>query len=167
MRYILDGYNIIFSGDIASRQCAPDELAGARRQLIRLSAQLRRKTHARILIFFDGGEEGAHQPRRHSEGGVEIVFSRVDSSADDDIIDHLRRTTGTRTLVVVSDDNAVKRAARRARARAMGTAQFLRETSKTLSAGKLTSEPPVKYQGISEHEVGWWKRYFNIDEEEP
>ena len=166
MRYILDGYNIIFSGDIASRRCGPDELAGARHQLVRLAARLRRKTRARITIFFDGGEEGAHHPRRHTEGGVEIVFSHVDSSADDDIIDHLRRTTGQRTLVVVSDDNAVRRGARRARARAMGTTQFLKEVSRALSAGKHAPEPPVKYQGISEHEVAWWKDYFNIDDEE-
>jgi len=166
MRYFLDGYNIIFSGGIASQPCAPDALAGARHQLIRLAARLRRKTRARTTIFFDGGEEGAHHPRRHTEGGVEIVFSHVESSADDDIIDHLRRTTGQRTLVVVSDDNTVRRAARRARAKAMGTAQFLKEVSKALSAGKHTSEPPVKYQGISEHEVAWWKRYFNIDDEE-
>lgn len=167
MRYVLDAYNIIFSGGIASRHCDGDQLASARHQLIHIASRLRAKTRARIKVFFDGGEEGAHHPRRHTEGGVEIIFSEVDSSADDDIIEHLRRTTGTRTLVVVSDDNAVKRAARRARAKSMGTAQFLKEASRALSAGEHAPEPPVKYAGISEHEVAWWKNFFNIDEDEP
>ena len=162
MRYILDGYNVIFSGGIARRYSKGRTLQSARRRLLETLTRFVHRTRSKLTVVFDGGEEGAHRPRRQCEDGVEIVFSSVDATADDEIISELRKCTGRRTLTVVSDDNVVKRAARRARAKSMGAGEFLREIAKKLSSTSRAVEPRAKYHGISDGEVDWWRRFLQL-----
>ena len=165
MRYLVDAYNVIFSGGIAPPFVRGTELRAARQKLLDTLIAFRRKTRAKIKVVFDGGEEGAHRPREERRGGVHIVFSSVDTTADDVIVADLARSSSGRTLTVVSDDRAVQRAARKARARRMGARDFLKEAVREITRVPPPTEPRAKFTGISREEADEWRRYFQLPEE--
>lgn len=165
MHYVLDGYNVLFSRDTSSRASTGRDLENERSRFIEMLAGFQRRSGDRVTVVFDGGNKGRVRDDGEPTHGVEVIFSGSQLSADDVIMERLKRSRRSRRLLVVSDDRLIRDAARRARIRSLGTGEFMSETRRQ-SAAKEEKEPDVKYHGITRDEVPWWRRYFNLGDDE-
>ncbi|MFH0963693.1 MAG: NYN domain-containing protein [Planctomycetota bacterium] len=165
IRYLVDGYNVLFSRESAWKRMGGEELRAERRRLTTETGRFGRQAGAKVTLVFDGGKEGSWRTRREEEEGVEVIYASADGSADDWIIEEVRRRKGSRNLVVVSDDSAIRRAAQKARVRAVGSREFVREMRRGRQKPESEGEPRAKFVGLSESEVREWQRFFQADED--
>jgi len=113
MILLLDGYNVINGGKIASAR----ELHERRKELIRLAVAYRlRKKGIQLLIFFDSKEHIFLSEPANSF--VRVIFTKT-GSADDAIIDWIERCPKPAEIQVATDDNEL-----RERTRTSGAAYF-------------------------------------------
>lgn len=127
---IIDAYNLLNVEGVL-----PAHLAGL--DLVELVGLLGRSRHAgeRILVVCDGHlsrlagrlPSTSGDPVRVQFGGVEMVFSAPGSEADDVIEALLAHHAGSNSLIVVSSDRRLARAARRVGGRAVASAAFMRQ----------------------------------------
>ncbi len=99
-------------------------------------------------------------------GAVELIFSGADRSADDVIIELIDADSAPRRLTVVSSDRAIRKAARRRKARDWSAEEFLQRLPKAVSSGSGTSAPgPAKPGGavMPDEQVQRWLDFFGID----
>lgn len=101
VRVLIDGYNVAKLGWPA------DDLEAQRRRCLDVVDDVVRRTGADIVVVFDGADvTGAHAPKkrlslvRYSEAGV---------SADDVIRAEVAATPASRPVVVVTNDQAIRR----------------------------------------------------------
>ncbi|MEO8349917.1 MAG: NYN domain-containing protein, partial [Acidobacteriota bacterium] len=136
-----DGNNLIGQ---ARRGRASEEDRSA---LIRELSDRLRRTHARVLVFFDGTGESV------SLGSLSFRFSGA-RTADDAIVRELARSRAPREEVVVTADRDLARRARDAGARALTPAEFWSRFGSEERATKPASsnEPRV--------DVEEWTRFF-------
>jgi len=165
MHYVLDGYNVMFSGDLSSPKSTGDQFKGERSGFIEMLSRFKRRSRDKVTVVFDGGDRGKVRDQGESAHGVEVVFSGSRASADDVIIEKIGRRRRSRQLVVVSNDRMIRQAARRARIRSLGTADFMSKMRQQEDV-REEKEPHVKYHGISRGEVPWWRRYFDLEDDQ-
>lgn len=90
-----------------------------RAALLHLLAGVARASGERFTVVFDGARRGATP----ADGQITVVFSRPPQTADDEL-ERLARAAGAGS-VVVSSDNRVKDAGRRAGCAVVSAEQFL------------------------------------------
>ncbi len=187
MLYLIDGYNLLFSG-ANRRPRDPQALEVDREELVRLLNRLHAARRGRSIVVFDCKRPFFlfGLPRRRRVGDVEIRFAPDDAIADDVLKDLIRETRDAQgTTVVTSDreilDAARARGMRMAKAREFWTmlveGRFREEgrqgggAAKTRRGGpekRKQPEPPAppehpgKQSGISDGEVDYWMREFGI-----
>jgi predicted RNA-binding protein with PIN domain len=105
MRYLIDGYNLLFAVGRLNRHSGKAALEGARAWLQSQIQRFHGTMAANVTVVYDG-EPG----RRGAEAGA--VFS-FEIEADDIIEQRVRQESNPRRLTVVSDDRRVREAARR------------------------------------------------------
>ena len=106
MIVLVDGYNFI-KGIFPRRKGFAEE---CRQHLLRLISQYRecrRNTIKEIIVVFDGGLFS--RATREVHGGVSVIFSGRDRSADDWIVEHVDRHSGYELLVVTNDRQLTQR----------------------------------------------------------
>ena len=133
--YVIDAFNLIHSVDGLS------ESANPRAGLIALlKAQRPEGSPAnRVVIVFDGyPAEGVDHERSY-----EVTFSK-NRTADDAIREYLERAPHPRQVVVVSNDRAVRDAARACGARPMKNEEFLQRGRKSAKPAGLKGEDNEK-----------------------
>ena len=107
MTWLIDGYNVIRRDpDLRAREA--ESLEVGRAALLHILAGVARASGERFTVVFDGARRGAPV----AGGRITVVFSRPPETADD-VLERLARTAGAGS-VVVSSDNRVKDAGRRA-----------------------------------------------------
>lgn len=102
MILLLDGYNVIHIANIAQASA----LRERRKALIRLAtAYCLRKKGIQLLIFFDSKEQVfLNEP---ANAFVRVIFTET-GSADDAIIDWIKRHRPPAEIQVVTDDNELR-----------------------------------------------------------
>ncbi|WP_241661349.1 NYN domain-containing protein [Thermomonospora catenispora] len=116
---IIDGYNVTKTG------YGELPLADQRNRLVRALGGLAAQTGAEVTCVFDGAELDAPVPM-HPPRGVRVRFSRPGQTADELIGELVRAEPPGRPVVVVSSDQEVADAARRAEARPAPSTLLLR-----------------------------------------
>jgi predicted RNA-binding protein with PIN domain len=119
MIWLIDGYNVI-RHDPELAGIDRRNLEGGRRELLRRIARVARGSRDEFLVVFDGARVGEGAP---TGGQVRALFSRPPERADD-ILARLARQHGAGAIVVTSD-NAIQAAGRRARAAVVSAEAFL------------------------------------------
>lgn len=115
---IVDGYNVTKTG-------YPDlPLADQRRRLITGLAGLASRTNAEVTAVFDGADVDA--PAVHAPRGVRVVFSAPGETADELIVRLVAAEPPGRPVVVVTSDQEIVDAVRRAGARPASSPLLLR-----------------------------------------
>jgi hypothetical protein len=112
MRYLIDGYNLLFAWGMTPPRDRPGRLGGARRNLLdrlRFAGALARGD---ITVVFDGQRAPRGAPAARDYHGLHVRYSQ-DGTADDLIEEALRHTPDVRHLTVVSDDHRLRDAGRR------------------------------------------------------
>jgi len=97
---------------------------------------------------------------------VRVVFSPKDRTADDLLIARMRRAANPAEYTVVSDDNAVRRAAREIRINT-STSKEIASQLEELANPKPEKDPKaVKEQELSDTEVKAWIDFFEGKKDE-
>ena len=81
MRWLIDGYNVIFR-DPELRVLARTDLERARDELVRRLADSLYSRGGGITVVLDGREGGSGPARTRSRGGVRVIFSSPPETAD-------------------------------------------------------------------------------------
>lgn len=155
MAIIIDAYNVLHQTHRLPEPYALMDPAGLCRAIERS-----RWSRTRAMVVCDGvpkPDEGAY------DGAVELIYAGPGGKADPLIEKLIERDDGPRELIVVSDDNRLKKAARKRRAKAMSSGAFLRELVASIEAGPPgsgASPPNPDAMGSTEA----WLREFGFEE---
>jgi len=135
MPYMIDGHNLI--GAMPGHRLEdPDDEANLIARLQKFCAA----SGKAATVYFDRRSPG--RADRLRVGRLTVRFVAESSSADQAILAHLRRLRGdARNWTVVSSDGEVAAAARRAGAKALMSASFLRQLDGTTSPGHPPEKP--------------------------
>ncbi len=88
-----------------------------------------------MVFVFDGSEEIYESPKKQNIGGFKIIFSKSYKTADQEIIDIVRKSKNPKSLTVVSNDNDIKNTISTYQAKAESISTFLNKM-KSLSTRK-------------------------------
>lgn len=157
MALLIDCYNLLHAA-------MPPSLAGLDEAgLCRLLA---RSPWAgeRIVIVCDG----APKPGIVSASpvaGVELLYAGKGRSADEEIFDRIDADHSPRRLTVVSSDREIQKAARRRRALAKSSEEFVRELAATRRSGSSPEhDKPASHGKLASDEVDRWLDEFGIND---
>lgn len=114
-------------------------------------------------LIFDGPG-----PRDKSEfdniDGLEVLFAGLGRDADTMIEAKIAANTAPRSLVVVSSDNRLRKAARGRRAESLKSEDFWLRVVKDLERGRRRgNEPQGKRLGLSDGETERWLDFFGME----
>jgi predicted RNA-binding protein with PIN domain len=151
-RFYVDGYNVLLRTKLGEGQ----ELEERRAELLaRIAA-----TGISALVVFDSRESHpglrSATPRR-----VEVAFAPPGRSADELLIERVRRAPDLDGAVIVSDDRDVADRCGMLGARTMSTAEFGRRLK------PATPSTPAKERPLRPDEVKDWMKWFGYDREKP
>jgi predicted RNA-binding protein with PIN domain len=155
---LIDGYNLIRQSDRLLEVEQRQGLAAGRAALIDLLAAFREATGDRISVVFDGDDGVGYISGSSRQKGVSVAFSQPPQSADDVIIERIKRRHGTKALLVVSSDRAIQASARRDKVSAIGSGRFVSELYRGLSEGNRGKSEQAGAE-LSD-DVDYWKRIF-------
>lgn len=154
--FIIDGYNLIRR--IPALHRSGPSLEYQRRALITRLSAFRVRTRATCIVVFDGTVEAGHTTS--STSGIQVVFSRKPSSADDLIKRLVDQEKNKGHVTVVTSDNEIMWYAK-----ASGcTAQSAEAFHERLTADDSMDRPEVKSDpNLSQREIDVWKKLFDIE----
>ena len=153
MALLIDCYNVLHADPTA--ELTTDALC---RQL-----STTHWTRFGIVVACDGRpkplEIASHYP------GVEVIHSGPTRSADDVLIDLVEIDKNPRRLVVVTNDRAIRSAARSRRANVWSSEEFLQKLASENRSAAPTQPPPAKLgeAALTEQQVNDWLEVFGFD----
>lgn len=112
MRFLIDGYNLLFALGLAGQRSGPRSLERARAELLAWVHRAHGAGVTDVTVVFDGAEAGSETHPVQIDRGLHVHFS-VGQTADDLMEEMIRRTVDPRRLTVVSSDHRIQQAARR------------------------------------------------------
>lgn len=113
MALLIDGYNLLHVTGIFGESGRGTALHRTRLAFLNfLAASINQRERAETTIVFDASGAPPGLPRTLEHEGMTVHFARRHSDADEMIEDLLEQCAAPRSLVVVSSDHRVQRAAR-------------------------------------------------------
>ena len=166
MQLLIDGYNLLYASGVNARAKGRTELERARLGLLDfLAVSIDPKDLQHTTIVFDAAGAPPGLPAEVDHAGMNVRFAR-DHRCADEMIEHLIELCRTpRSLVVVSSDHRLHRAARRRRATVIDSDRWLanliiarrqRDAPATGEVSKPTGQPTAE-------EVAHWVARFTED----
>lgn len=144
MHYIIDGYNLLFylfgssSNDFKTQRENFIRSMNAKIEFLRLD----------VLVVFDSHlvtGEGSRSHYRH----LEIIYTPKGVTADDFIVDYLKRIRQTSKEIVVTNDKELSLRARHLFARTQNVDEFLNLLQRQYSNKRQTKRKPEIIESIS------------------
>jgi predicted RNA-binding protein with PIN domain len=155
MKWLIDGHNLI--GQMPNLQLDdPDDEEKLLEQLRRYRA----RTGHSLTVIFDPGQ-GYRLGQTKKQGGLTIQFAPSGKTADEIIMQRLRRVKDPQAVMVVSSDRSVQRVAQQVQVRVLDSREFARQllpgksTAPDLDAGSRADV------SLSPNEVDEWLDIFN------
>ncbi|MEM9659684.1 MAG: NYN domain-containing protein [Planctomycetota bacterium] len=162
MALLIDGYNLLHVTAIFGKGRGPGGLHRSRQGLLRfLASVIDDKERPRSTIVFDaaGAPPGLPRSVRHADMLVHYAAGYAD--ADAMIEELIASHDAPRTLLVVSSDHRIQRAARRRRARFTDSDVWYAEMVRKRDAFADRDLPPAKpSETPSAEEVAYWIERF-------
>lgn len=149
MPLIIDGHNLIGKMSEISLSDPDDE-----EKLVRILA--RRLHRQKAVVVFDKAAETDLAPRLKAPR-VSVMFAPPESSADEIIIEMIKRDPNPKGLTIVSSDNEIRRCARSRRARLISSEEY----AKKLESAPEQKRPRNATAGdLNDVDVDDWLAYF-------
>jgi predicted RNA-binding protein with PIN domain len=167
MRYLIDGYNLLYRLGLMRARMGPGELAGARQRLVSLLMRASGKDAGQICIVFDSAAASAKRAPDRTDQGIDIRFAGRGEAADDLIEDLIRGHSAPKQLSVISDDRRLQRAARRRACRVVGCAAYLEDIENKLRPHFPHRKADPARAALPVDDRDFWIRTFDSMEEEP
>jgi len=164
MALLIDGYNLLHVTGIFGEGHDLTALHRSRRALLDfLAVSIDPKERAETTIVFDAGSAPPGLPRMQLHHGMTVYFARGYADADAMIEQLLEQWEAPRSLLVVSSDHRVQRAARHRGAKSIDSGPWYSELlAARRAAGALPLEVPAKPVGeLSPDEVAYWLDKFD------
>ncbi len=167
MSLLIDGYNLLHAAGLIGRRLGPGGLERARGALLGLlAASLTPEEAARTIVVFDAGEEAPRdRPRSERWHGIQVQYSPPGEEADDVLERLIAADSAPRHLTVVSGDHRLQRAARRRKATAVSSEDWLSELKRRrrTEPSQLPAPASAKPTGpLSADEVEGWLKEFGL-----
>ena len=162
MNHLIDGYNMLYALGRLGPRSTPDALQGARRWLFVL---LRPAAIAptSITVVFDSRNDSPNMRTQEIVSGVCFLYSRG-QTADDLIEDLIDTSPDPRDLLVVSNDNRIKQAARHGKAQSIGCLDYYEQFLMQRPVSAPEAEPAAKTSTergeVSAEETEHWLEIF-------
>jgi predicted RNA-binding protein with PIN domain len=145
--YLLDGYNLLY----ALPEMPEGSWETKRAALLQKLARETPHGNNRVTVVFDSREGSGN---RSKLGSIEITFTSGET-ADDWISHYVRRAPNSRILIVVTDDQGLRRLIRGTGAKSLGTHEFWDKAKKRSDS---SSEPglPINSDSITDEFKKKW-----------
>jgi predicted RNA-binding protein with PIN domain len=165
MSLLIDGYNLLHASGVIGRRRGRGALEKSRDALLNVLAEsLTADEIARTTVVFDARDPPWGLARKLDHRGLTVYFASRHEDADSMIEELIKAHSAPRSLVVVSSDHRLQRAARRRRAKAIDSDRWFRELLRSRVEERTTSTESVKPEGpFSPGEVEYWLRQFDVD----
>lgn len=126
MHYLIDGYNLLFRR-LESRQSIQNQ----RQNLINALQKIAHTLNLSATVVFDSTYQEYEGSRSHIQT-LEVVFTDQGQTADDYIVDEVRRHSNPRQLIVVTSDNKLAWRSRQLGAKTESVEEFGQWTKERL-----------------------------------
>jgi uncharacterized protein len=161
MALLIDGYNLLHATDIFSDPGPGTDLHRTRLKFLDFLARaINKRERSQTTIVFDASGAPPGLPRTMSHEGMTIHFAPRHSDADKMIEDLLENHPAPRSLLVVSNDRRIQRAARHRGASYVDSSQWyadIRAAQRKSTANETTPDPrTMKDPG----DVNYWVDQF-------
>lgn len=157
---LIDGYNLLHASGVFG-EGGRTSLESSREALLDWLAKVLGGSQAeRTTIVFDAREAPPGLPRFAKKHGLSIRFAPRDGEADDVLEELIRIHSAPRSLLVVSSDHRVQRAARRRRATPIDSDDWVAKVQRDPVKRQAEAEPSDK---LDEEELRAWLDEFGID----
>jgi predicted RNA-binding protein with PIN domain len=163
MPLLIDGYNLLHVSGVFGRGTALTELHRSREALLAyLAASLKPSERKHTTIVFDAAGAPPGLPQSFAYEGMNVQFARDPGNADELLEKLIAAHDAPRTLIVVSSDHRVQRAAKRRRATAIDSDRWWADLAiarRERDASAKTS-PAKPATNLSAGEVDYWVSQF-------
>jgi uncharacterized protein len=163
MALLIDGYNLLHVTGIFGEGHDLTALHRSRRALLNfLAVSIDAKERARTTIVFDASSAPPGLPRTLFHHGMTVHFARGYADADAMLEELLEQFEAPRSLLVVSSDHRVQRAARHRGAKSIDSDAWYSELlAARRAAGALPLDVSAKPVGeLTPDEVAYWLDKF-------
>jgi len=164
MPLLIDGYNLLHVTGIVGRGNELTALHRAREALLRfLAASIEPAERAQTTIVFDAAGAPPGLPRTIVHEDMTVHFARDYADADAMLEDLIAAHDTPRSLLVVSSDHRVQRAARRRRAKSIDSDRWYADRlaeRRRRGAPPAASAPQKPAGDLSAEEIGYWLAQF-------
>lgn len=180
MRYLIDGYNVMYAGGLLGKRLGPRGFHRVRTRFLNdLADRLGPVDAHRTTVVFDASNSPEDAVAQTSHKGLSIIYAVDDENADARIERLIAAHSAPKGLTVVSSDNRVRQAAGRRRARALSADEFwmMLDAMKSRRSNPLAPrsastsvepEPePEKPTRTTEDESAHWLREFGHLDHQP
>jgi predicted RNA-binding protein with PIN domain len=160
MTLIIDGYNLLHASGVFGDERGPRGFEQSRIKLLDLLLDLLGDEARQTIVVFDAARAPDGLPGRCAHGPIRVWYAREYPDADSLIEELVEGDTAPQALVVVSSDRRLQAAARRRRAEAIGSDEWLAERRTRRRQGRepTDAKPPAP----EPDDVERWKKYFGL-----
>ncbi|MCR4288672.1 MAG: NYN domain-containing protein [Candidatus Scalindua sp.] len=171
MDIIVDGYNVIFKISELGYTTEKCDIEVLRNRFLAMLEQYIEKRKHKLIVVFDG--QGAGNSSEIRPAGIDVVFSRQDLDADEEIKRMVRGSENPRHITVITSDRDIEQYVKKYGCKVVGALTFYRDIKKKVAHlqaegqedSRLTKEeddePISKYLGPSKSEAQYWLKVFS------
>lgn len=161
MAFLIDGYNLLHVTDIFGAAGPGTDLHRTRLALLNfLATSLNKRELRQTTIVFDAAGAPPGLPRTISHQGMTIHFAQRHSDADEMIEELLEQHRSPKSLVVVSSDHRVQRAARQRGATFVDSAEWYSERRAAIRESKNARSSAKPEGTLTPDELNYWLGQF-------
>ena len=162
-RIIIDGYNLLFYSPKSSNllkkgltliECITDMLKGFQ--------TVPYKMKKRMVFVFDGNKSAYSNPKEQTITGFKVIFSSPGITADQKIIDFVKKSKNPKSILVVTNDNDILRSVKGFSAKGEKISSFKKRLDSIIQkdSGKYAITTKKFHPMLTETEVDNWLKYF-------
>ncbi|MBS1259369.1 MAG: hypothetical protein MAG551_02439 [Candidatus Scalindua arabica] len=171
MDIIVDGYNVIFKIPELGYSTEKCDIEVLRNRFLALLEQYKEKRKHKLIVVFDGKGHGNSSEARAA--GIDVVFSREDLDADEEIKRIVSKSANPRHTTVVTADRDIEQYVKKYGCKVVAPLAFYRDLKKNVArlqafeeeggsfAKEEGDEPASKYLGPTKKEAEYWLKVFS------
>ena len=171
MDIIVDGYNVIFKISELGYTTEKCDIEVLRNRFLATLEQYKEKRKHKLIVVFDGKGHGNLLETRTA--GIDVVFSRHDLDADEEIKRMVSDSGNPRHITVITSDRDIVQYVKKYGCKVVGPLAFYRDIKKKVARIQAEGhedsrfqkeeydEPISKYLGPSKSEAQYWLKVFS------
>lgn len=174
MRYLIDGYNLMYAGGLLGKRFGPKGFRTVRTRFLNdLVDALGPLDASQTTVVFDASAAPFDVPRSTPHKGLTVIFAVENESADERIEQLIAANSVPKTLTVVSSDHRIRKAATRRKALAVTADEFWDQLDarKRRRLREPLAEPPAAPRPaavpLSAEESAYWLHEFGDLDQNP